>query len=60
STELMRESLHHHQEVLEAIRVRDGLAAARLSRRSLYDYYAGYVPEDEQGLLIALVDDEDA
>ncbi|MFG2658577.1 FadR/GntR family transcriptional regulator [Streptomyces sp. NPDC048425] len=60
SKALMRESLHHHQEVLEAIRVRDGLAAARLSRRSLHDYYAGYVPEDEQGLLIALVDDEDA
>ncbi|WP_433171103.1 FadR/GntR family transcriptional regulator [Actinoallomurus sp. CA-150999] len=59
STALMRESLHHHQKVLEAIRVRDGLAAARISRRNLYDYYAGYVPESEQGRLLALLDDEE-
>ena len=37
----------------------DGLAAARISRRTLYDYYAGYVPENEQGPLLALVDDEE-
>ncbi|MPY55776.1 FadR family transcriptional regulator [Streptomyces spongiae] len=58
STALMRESLQHHQEVLEAIRAQDGPAAARISRRKLYDYYAGYVPESEQGPLLALVDDE--
>lgn len=60
STALMRESLRHHQEVFEAIRARDGLAAARISRRSLYDYYAGYVPEDERGPLLALVDNEES
>ncbi|MFI7704008.1 FadR/GntR family transcriptional regulator [Nonomuraea sp. NPDC049480] len=58
STALMRESLHHHQEVLEAIRAGDGLAASRISRRNLYDYYAGYVSENEQGLLLALLDEE--
>ncbi|MFJ9173525.1 FadR/GntR family transcriptional regulator [Streptomyces sp. NPDC102360] len=56
---LMRTSLRHHQAVLEAIRIRDGLAAARISRRTLYDYYAGYVPEEERGLLLALVDGEE-
>ncbi|MFE6157639.1 FadR/GntR family transcriptional regulator [Streptomyces sp. NPDC056486] len=57
---LMRKSLGHHQEVLEAIRARDGRAAAHISRRTLYDYYAGYVPEGERGRLLALVDDEAA
>ncbi|MFI5662303.1 FadR/GntR family transcriptional regulator [Streptomyces sp. NPDC051684] len=54
---LMRTSLRHHQEVLEAIRTRDGLAAARISRRTLYDYYAGYVTEEQRGPLLALVDE---
>jgi GntR family transcriptional regulator, transcriptional repressor for pyruvate dehydrogenase complex len=59
STALMRESLQHHQEVLEAIRAQDGVAAARISRRKLFDYYAAYVHESEQGPLLALVDDEE-
>ena len=41
---LMRTSLAHHEEVLDAIRSRDGEAASRASKRSLYDYYAGYLP----------------
>ncbi|WP_063729546.1 FadR/GntR family transcriptional regulator [Streptomyces sp. RTd22] len=59
STALMRESLRHHEEVLEAIRAGDGPAAASISRHKLYEYYAGYVPEDEREPLLALMDDEE-
>jgi DNA-binding FadR family transcriptional regulator len=55
---LMRESLEHHQEVLEAIRQRDGVGAARISRRNLYDYYSGYVPREERDALLALLEGE--
>lgn len=58
SEALMRESLGHHQEVLDAIRVGDGPAAARISRRNLYDYYAGYVPEADRESLLALLEEE--
>lgn len=54
---LMRESLRHHQEVLKAIRAGDGPAAARISRRNMYDYYAGYVPAKERARLRALLED---
>jgi GntR family transcriptional regulator, transcriptional repressor for pyruvate dehydrogenase complex len=60
SRALMHESLRHHREVLEAIRAGDGPAAARISRRSIYDYYAGYVPEDDRAAMRALLDVEDA
>lgn len=53
---LMRESLQHHQEVLAAIRLGDGPAAARISRRNLYDYYATYVPKRDREALLALLD----
>lgn len=56
SEQLMRESLRHHKEVLEAIRARDGVGAARASRKTLYDYYAEYVPEQERESLLALLD----
>jgi GntR family transcriptional repressor for pyruvate dehydrogenase complex len=55
---LMRESLQHHVEVLEAIRAGDGAAAARISRQNLYKYYAGYVPKKHREPLLALLDDE--
>jgi DNA-binding FadR family transcriptional regulator len=55
SEALMRESLHHHEEVLEAIRKGDGPAAAHISRRNLYDYYAGYLPEGDREPLLALL-----
>jgi DNA-binding FadR family transcriptional regulator len=55
SKALMRQSLHHHEEVLEAIRAGDGPAAARISRRNLYDYYAGYLPKAEREPLLALL-----
>ncbi|HET7396921.1 MAG TPA: FadR/GntR family transcriptional regulator [Intrasporangium sp.] len=54
---LMRTSLRHHEGVLTAIRARDGRAAAEASRRSLYDYYAGYVPATDRAALKALLED---
>ncbi|MEP9383835.1 FadR/GntR family transcriptional regulator [Nocardioides sp. KR10-350] len=57
SEALMRESLAHHREVLAAIGAGDGEGAARISRRKLYDYYAGYVPEGEQATMLALLED---
>ncbi|MEO5744547.1 MAG: FadR/GntR family transcriptional regulator [Terracoccus sp.] len=59
SKALMRESLGHHEEVLEAIRAGDGPAAARISRRNLYDYYAGYLPKADREPLLALLDPTD-
>lgn len=56
SRALMQESLQHHTEVVEAIRSGDGHAAARIARQNMYDYYAGYVPEDERDALRALTD----
>jgi DNA-binding FadR family transcriptional regulator len=55
SRTLMRRSLHHHEEVLEAIRRGDGPEASAASRRSLYDYYSGYLPESEREPLLALL-----
>lgn len=43
---LMRSSLAHHTEVLDAVRDGDGALACRLGRQALYDYYADYVPEE--------------
>lgn len=56
SRALMRRSLEHHEQVLEAIRAGDGPAAARASVQSLYEYYAGYVPPSERHALRALLD----
>ncbi len=53
--ERMRESVRHHEEVLEQIRCGDGLAAARISRRNIFDYYAGYVPKADREPLTALL-----
>ncbi|WP_174255965.1 FadR/GntR family transcriptional regulator [Phytoactinopolyspora mesophila] len=55
---LMRKSLSHHAEVLEAVRDRDGERAARLARQALYAYYAEYVSDAEQPLLEALLEDD--
>lgn len=54
-TERMRESVRHHEEVLDEIRRGDGLAAARISRRNIFDYYAGYVPQSERETLTSLL-----
>lgn len=56
SKALMRQSLQHHQEVLEAIRAGDGPGAAQISQRSLYDYYAGYLPKADREPLLALLE----
>jgi DNA-binding FadR family transcriptional regulator len=56
SKALMRRSLGHHAQVLEAIRSGDGPAAARASTQSLYDYYAGYVPATDRVALRAMLD----
>ncbi|NRQ37613.1 FadR family transcriptional regulator [Nonomuraea sp. NN258] len=53
---LMRRSITHHEEVLAAIRAGDGPLAARLSRESLYDYYAGHVRPGERAALRALLE----
>jgi DNA-binding FadR family transcriptional regulator len=55
--ELMATSLRHHADVLDAVRRRDGPRAALLARESLYDYYAGYVPESQRPLLQALLEE---
>lgn len=55
SNAVMRRSLKHHQEVLEAIRHQDGERAAGLARRSLYDYYSGYLVDSEREPLLALL-----
>jgi DNA-binding FadR family transcriptional regulator len=59
SRSLMLTSLGHHRRVLAAVRAGDGLAAARAARRSLYDYYAGYVPKADRASLEALLLDAD-
>ncbi|MEU6783226.1 FadR/GntR family transcriptional regulator [Nonomuraea angiospora] len=53
---LMRQSIRHHEEVLAAMRAGDGPLAARLSRKAMYDYYAGYIPATERPALSALLD----
>ncbi len=57
SKALMRRSLGHHEQVLDAIRAGDGAGAAHASLHSLYDYYSGYVPAPERATLRALLDD---
>ncbi len=52
---LMRTSLKHHEQVLDAIRAGDATAAAHASLHSLYDYYANYVPRGERAALRALL-----
>jgi len=56
SKALMRQSLAHHTEVLDAVRAGDGHAAARVARQNLYDYYSGYLPKAELAPLQALLD----
>lgn len=58
SKAVMRRSLKHHQDVLSAIRDRDGERAAGLARRSLYDYYADYLVGSERDPLLALLPPE--
>jgi DNA-binding FadR family transcriptional regulator len=54
--DLMQSWIERHTNVLEAIRDKDGLTAASLMRRDLYDYYAPYVTEEEQQRLRRLIE----
>ncbi len=56
SRALMRRSLAHHVQVLEAIRSGDGKAAAHASAQSLYDYYSGYVRAQDRAALRAMLE----
>lgn len=53
---LMKQSLEHHGEVLEAVRARDGVRAAQLAREHLFAYYSGHVSDEERAVLLQLVD----
>jgi DNA-binding FadR family transcriptional regulator len=52
---LMRTSLGHHEQVLDAIRAGDASGAAQASLHSLYAYYAAYVPRGERAALKAML-----
>ncbi len=54
--DLMQSWIERHTSVLDAIRKKDGLTAASLMRRDLYDYYAPYVTEEEQQRLRRLME----
>jgi GntR family transcriptional repressor for pyruvate dehydrogenase complex len=53
--DLMQSWIQRHTNLLDAIRKKDGLTAASLMRRDLYDYYAPYVTEEEQQRLHRLI-----
>lgn len=53
---LMRASVAHHTEVLNAVRDGDGPLAELLARRALYDHYAEYVPAEDRVVLRHLLD----
>ncbi|QYC41225.1 HTH-type transcriptional regulator LutR [Nonomuraea coxensis DSM 45129] len=53
---LMRRSVAHHEDVIAALRAGDGPLAARLTRQSMYDYYAGHLPAEERAALRALLE----
>jgi DNA-binding FadR family transcriptional regulator len=54
----MRESCRRHARVLAAVREHDGDRAAALARRSIYDYYARHLPDDDRRAVALLVDGE--
>jgi DNA-binding FadR family transcriptional regulator len=54
----MRESCRRHARVLAAVRDGDGDRAAALARRSIYDYYARHLPDDDRRAVALLVDGE--
>lgn len=54
--DLMQSWIQRHTNLLDAIRRKDGLTAASLMRRDLYDYYAPYVTEEEQQRLRRLME----
>lgn len=54
--DLMQSWIQRHRNVLAAIGKKDGVTAAFLMRRDLYDYYAPYVTAEEQQRLRRLIE----
>lgn len=48
-------SIRHHSAVFDAVSAGDGLAASRLARESLYQYYADHVGPEDREIMSALV-----
>ncbi|MCD2185825.1 FadR/GntR family transcriptional regulator [Actinomycetospora soli] len=48
-------SIRHHAAVFDAVEAGDGLAASRLARESLYQYYADHVGDEDREIMAALV-----
>jgi DNA-binding FadR family transcriptional regulator len=54
-TALMLQSVAHHRKVFEAISDGDGLRASRLTRESLYSYYAAHLDDEDRHIIADLV-----
>ncbi|MCA1305618.1 FadR family transcriptional regulator [Microbacterium esteraromaticum] len=54
---LMQSLIHHHEEMLDAIRRRDGKRAAWLTRDDTYWHYVDFVEPEQQEALRALADE---
>jgi len=54
-TALMLQSIGHHREVFEAISDSDGPLASRLTRESLYSYYAAHLDDEDRAIIADLV-----
>jgi DNA-binding FadR family transcriptional regulator len=54
-TALMLQSVAHHREVFHAISDGDGLLASRLTRESLYSYYAEHLDDEDRAIIADLV-----
>lgn len=54
-TALMLQSITHHRDAFGAIADGDGLRASRLTRESLYSYYARYLEEEDRAIIADLV-----
>ena len=54
-TALMLQSVAHHREVFQAISDGDGRRASRLTRESLYSYYAVHLDPEDRAIIADLV-----
>ncbi|NMO92304.1 FadR/GntR family transcriptional regulator [Actinomycetospora sp. TBRC 11914] len=51
----MLRSIRHHAAVFDAVQAGDALAASRLARESLYQYYADHVGDEDREIMADLV-----
>jgi DNA-binding FadR family transcriptional regulator len=58
--EQMRETCRRHREVLAAVSDRAADRAASLARRSIYDYYAEYLSDEDRHAVAVLMDGDPA